>query len=40
VTPPATETEIAPPAGETSEPEPTIQSESESRKKFTKSYGA
>jgi hypothetical protein len=44
VTPPApeaqTETEIAPPAGETSEPEPTTQSESESRKKFTKSYGA
>ncbi len=33
------ETEIAPPPGETSEPAPTTQSESESRKKFTKSYG-
>jgi hypothetical protein len=35
-----TETETAPPAGETSAPGTTAQSESESRKKFTKSYGA
>src|SRR3954451_19287188 len=35
-----TETETAPPAGETAAPEATAQSESESRKKFTKSYGA
>ena len=35
-----TETETAPPAGETSAPEATVQPESESRKKFTKSYGA
>jgi uncharacterized protein DUF1844 len=33
-------TETAPPAAETSVPEATTQSESESRKKFTKSYGA
>jgi Domain of unknown function (DUF1844) len=45
-TPPATEPELEPetetagPAAETSVPEPTTQSESESRKKFTKSYGA
>jgi hypothetical protein len=34
------ETETAPPPAETSGPETTTQSESESRKKFTKSYGA
>jgi hypothetical protein len=34
------ETETAPPAGETAAPEATPHSESESRKKFTKSYGA
>jgi uncharacterized protein DUF1844 len=38
---PETEAATAPPAaGETSDSAPTAQSESESRKKFTKSYGA
>ena len=41
-TPPAPEaqTETAPPAPQKSDPETTAQSEGESRKKFTKSYGA
>jgi hypothetical protein len=37
---PQPETEAAEPAAETSDPAVTVQSDSESRKKFTKSYGA
>jgi len=37
---PETETEAPQPAGETADSKPTTESESESRKKFTKSYGA
>jgi hypothetical protein len=37
---PQPETEAAEPAAETSDPAATAQSDSESRKKFTKSYGA
>jgi hypothetical protein len=37
---PQPETEAAEPAAETSAPAATVQSDSESRKKFTKSYGA